>query len=48
MESAGNASIWGDMQADHIVPWSRGGRTVVGNCRMLCIECNLRRGAREG
>lgn len=38
----------GDMQADHIVPWSRGGRTVVGNCRMLCIECNLRRGAREG
>lgn len=40
--------LGGGMQADHIVPWSRGGRTVAGNCRMLCIECNLRRGAREG
>lgn len=30
-----------DMQADHIVPWSRGGRTVPGNCQMLCVKCNL-------
>lgn len=30
-----------EMQADHIVPWSRGGRTVPENCQMLCRDCNL-------
>lgn len=24
------------MQADHIVPWSKGGKTVLDNCQMLC------------
>lgn len=28
------------MQADHIIPWSRGGKTVIENCQMLCRECN--------
>ena len=31
------------MQADHIVPWSQGGRTVSDNCQMLCRDCNLRK-----
>lgn len=31
------------MHADHIVPWSKGGRTVPGNCQMLCTLCNLRK-----
>ena len=26
------------MQADHIVAWSRGGKTTEENCQMLCIE----------
>ncbi|MFM9872010.1 MAG: HNH endonuclease family protein [Fimbriimonadaceae bacterium] len=26
----------GQMEADHIVPWSRGGKTVLENCQMLC------------
>jgi hypothetical protein len=26
----------GAMEADHIIPWSRGGKTVPENCRMLC------------
>lgn len=30
----------GDMQADHITPWSKGGRTVAENCQMLCADCN--------
>jgi HNH endonuclease/Protein of unknown function DUF262 len=24
------------MEADHIVPWSKGGKTIAENCRMLC------------
>ena len=30
-----------DMQADHIVPWSKGGKTTPDNCQMLCMKCNL-------
>jgi hypothetical protein len=26
----------GDMEADHILPWSQGGKTVSENCQMLC------------
>lgn len=33
------------MQADHIVPWSKGGRTTADNCQMLCRDCNLKKGA---
>ena len=29
-----------EMQADHIVPWSKGGHTTQENCQMLCINCN--------
>ncbi|MBP5788496.1 MAG: DUF262 domain-containing protein, partial [Kiritimatiellae bacterium] len=29
-----------EMQADHITPWNRGGRTVAENCQMLCADCN--------
>lgn len=32
-----------EMQADHIVPWSKGGRTVPDNCQMLCRDCNLKK-----
>lgn len=28
------------MDADHITPWSQGGRTVIDNCQMLCKHCN--------
>ena len=28
------------MEGDHIIPWSKGGRTVAENCQMLCRECN--------
>ena len=32
-----------DMEADHITPWSEGGKTIVENCQMLCKECNRRK-----
>ena len=28
------------MEADHIVPWVKGGKTVESNCQMLCRACN--------
>lgn len=31
----------GEMHADHIKPWSKGGLTDRDNCQMLCISCNL-------
>ncbi len=36
----------GEMEADHIVPWSKGGRTEYSNLQMLCKECNRRKGNR--
>ena len=31
------------MEADHITPWSQGGRTIDVNCQMLCRDCNRRK-----
>lgn len=33
-----------DMQGDHIIPWSQGGRTVDDNLQMLCQKCNNDKG----
>jgi len=30
----------GEMEADHITPWSKGGKTVAKNCQMLCKTDN--------
>ena len=32
-----------EMQGDHIIPWSEGGKTIPANCQMLCRECNLKK-----
>ena len=32
-----------EMQADHITPWSKGGKTVSDNCQMLCADCNRKK-----
>ena len=29
-----------EMQGDHITPWSKGGKTIADNCKMLCSKCN--------
>lgn len=31
------------MEADHITPWSQGGKTELSNGQMLCRECNRRK-----
>lgn len=31
------------MDADHITPWVKGGKTTRENCQMLCRECNRRK-----
>ncbi len=32
-----------EMDADHIDPWSKGGKTNEKNCQLLCKECNRRK-----
>lgn len=29
-----------EMEADHITPWAKGGKTIPENCKMLCKMCN--------
>jgi len=41
----GKALQFGDMDADHITPYSKGGKTIVSNGRASCPECNRSRGA---
>ena len=31
------------MEADHIKPWSKGGKSTSDNCQMLCKDCNRRK-----
>lgn len=32
-----------EMEADHIDPWSQGGKTIIENCQILCKSCNRRK-----
>lgn len=36
----GEKCNWDNWQADHIIPWSRGGRTTVANGQVACPACN--------
>lgn len=29
-----------EMESDHIIPWSKGGKTIEANLQLLCKECN--------
>ena len=35
-----------EMEADHITPWAKGGRTNEENCQMLCKKCNRTKSAK--
>ncbi len=41
----GRSFLMDGMEADHITPWSAGGKTSAANCQMLCLEDNRRKGA---
>lgn len=34
--------------ADHVQPFSKGGKTVLNNGQALCANCNLTKGANDG
>jgi hypothetical protein len=34
------------LEYDHIIPWSKGGASTVGNVQLLCRPCNLRKSNR--
>jgi hypothetical protein len=36
----GKHFTFAEMEADHIIPWSKGGKTVPENCQMLCQKHN--------
>lgn len=35
-----------ESEADHVTPWSAGGKTIEANCQVLCKSCNRRKGSR--
>ena len=41
----GNRFELSQMEADHITPWSKGGKTNADNCQMLCLADNRLKGA---
>jgi len=41
----GEKCDWGNWHADHIKPWSKGGKTTVENGQVSCPACNAAKGA---
>ncbi|MDD6356383.1 MAG: HNH endonuclease signature motif containing protein [Oscillospiraceae bacterium] len=35
-----NIHAYTEMDGDHILPWSNGGKTEYDNLQILCISCN--------
>ncbi len=37
---------WKEFEADHVKPWSQGGKTLFDNAQLLCRECNRSKGSK--
>jgi len=35
-----------NFHADHVIPFSKGGKTILKNGQSLCAKCNLKKGAK--
>ncbi len=46
IKCSGEKCEWDAWEADHIVPWSQGGKTVVANGQVACPACNASKGSR--
>lgn len=40
----GKNVMYDEIQYDHIIPWSKGGSSNEGNIRLVCSDCNKKRG----
>ncbi|HDY75783.1 MAG TPA: HNH endonuclease, partial [Candidatus Marinimicrobia bacterium] len=41
----GGKCDWDNWEADHVTPWSKGGKTIVENGQVSCPACNSSKGA---
>ena len=44
----GRQCDWNDWEADHILPWSKGGKTEIENGQVLCSSCNSKKSDKTG
>lgn len=44
LKCRGDKLTWGNWECDHVIPWSKGGKTTVENGQMACPACNSAKG----